>query len=181
MTTVEEILAFWFGAGMAKRWFVKDPDFDREVRRRLLGPHEGAAAGDHESWRENARGCLALAILLDQVPRNVFCGQPRAYATDAKALAVTRQALARSFGRELAQVERHFLYLPLEHSETLADQDDCLCLTAELDENPKWRDYARQHRDIIARFGRFPHRNAVLRRASTPEEMEFLEAPGSSF
>ena len=101
--------------------------------------------------------------------------------TDARARAVTRHAIERGFDRALAQVKRLFLYLPLEHSESLEDQELCLRLVAALDEDPKWLDYARRHRDIIARFGRFPHRNAVLSRESTPEELAFLQEPGSSF
>ena len=120
-------------------------------------------------------------LLLDQVPRNLYRDDPRAYPGDAAARAVTRRAIEAGFDRELGQAQRLFLYLPLEHSEVLADQEDCCRLVEELTDNPDWADYARQHRDIIARFGRFPHRNTVLGRESTPEEQDFLNRPGSSF
>jgi len=177
----EDVLDFWFAEGMAARWFKADEAFDQEVRQLLLPLHEQAAEGRLDHWQESAPGALALVILLDQVPRNMFRGEPRAFATDAQALAVTKRALAKGFDQELRQVERVFLYLPLEHCEDLADQELCVQLTSALDENPEWGDYARRHRDVIARFGRFPHRNAVLGRETTPEEAVFLQEPGSSF
>ncbi len=177
----EPILAFWFAPGMAERWFRKDPAFDVEVRARLQAPHEAAVAGGYAAWAESPRGALALVILLDQVPRNLYRDDPRAFASDAAALRVARAAIERGDDKRLEQVERLFLYLPLEHSESLADQEDCVRLFGMLDENPEWQDYAERHRDIIARFGRFPHRNAVLGRVCTPEEDEFLTRPGSSF
>jgi uncharacterized protein (DUF924 family) len=177
----EDVLAFWFAEGMDKRWFKADEAFDQEVRRALLPLHRQAAAGRLDRWQQSARGALALVVLLDQVPRNLFRGKARAFATDAEALAVTKSALEKGFDRELRQVERMFLYLPLEHCENLADQELCVKLTGALDENPEWCDYARRHRDIVARFGRFPHRNVVLGRATTPEESTFLKEPGSSF
>ena len=124
---------------------------------------------------------MALCLLLDQAPRNLFRDAPRAYATDAKALEVTRHALARDYDRRLPQAQRLVLYMPLEHSELLEDQELCVSLTGALDENPDWQKFAIQHRDIIARFGRFPHRNAVLERATAAKEAEFLSRPGSSF
>ena len=181
MPAAEDVLAFWFAEGMNERWFKSDEAFDREVRLALKALYEQAAAGRLNDWRESARGALALVILLDQVPRNLFRGDPRAFATDAQALAVTKGALAKGLDQELRQVERMFLYLPLEHCEDLADQELCVQLIGALDENPDWCDYARRHRDIVARFGRFPHRNAVLGRESTPEEAAFLKEPGSSF
>ena len=177
----EPILAFWFAPGMEARWFRKDPAFDTEVRAHLQAPHEAAVAGDHADWEAAPRGALALVLLLDQVPRNLYRDDPRAFASDAEALRIARAAIERGDDQSLRQVERVFLYLPLEHSEALADQEDCVRLTGTLDENPEWLDYAERHRDIIARFGRFPHRNAVLGRVSTPEEDEFLTQPGSSF
>jgi uncharacterized protein (DUF924 family) len=177
----DDILGFWFAPGMAERWFVKDDAFDDEVRRRLSAHYERAAAGRHDDWRATARGCLALCILLDQVPRNLYRDDPRAYATDAAALAVTRHAIAEGFDRTLSQSERAFLYLPLEHSEDLAHQEHCVHLMRALDEDPQWCDFAERHRDVIARFGRFPHRNAVLGRESTGAEAVFLKQPGSSF
>ena len=178
---VEAVLSFWFGEADRDKWFEKDADFDALVRDRLHGHYERACNGGCEAWRDSPRGCLALVILLDQVPRNLFRDDPRAFATDAAARAVMRHALARGFDRSLPQIERSFLYMPLEHSEDLADQEDCVRLMAALDENPEWTVYAAQHRDIIARFGRFPHRNRVLGRESSDAEIAFLKEPGSSF
>jgi uncharacterized protein (DUF924 family) len=179
--TPDDVLEFWFAPGMEERWFKKDAAFDDEVRQALLELYEQAAAGTLVVWRQSARGALALVILLDQVPRNLFRGDPRAFATDAEALAVTKRTLEGGLDKALRQAERVFLYLPLEHSEDLADQELCVTLTGALDENPEWHDYALRHRDVVARFGRFPHRNAVLGRANTPEEEAFLKEPGSSF
>ena len=179
--TIAEILDFCFAEGPVKRWFVKDPAFDAAVRARLASLHDAAVDGQFDDWRETPAGCVALCILLDQVPRNVFRGTAAAFASDPQARAVTRHALAQGFDRDLPQVQRLFLYLPLEHSEDLADQELSVQLIGALDEAPEWLDYAIRHRDIIARFGRFPHRNAALGRASTPEEEAFLTQPGSSF
>lgn len=181
MTTIDSLIAFWFGEGMKERWFAKDPEFDALVRRKLLPDYEAARDGRLSDWKGSARGCLALCILLDQVPRNVFRDSARAYATDDQAREVTHHALARGFQRQLTQVERLFLYLPLEHSEDLEDQQLCCRLIADLDEDPKRLDYAERHRDIVARFGRFPHRNAALGRPSTAEEQAFLKEPDASF
>ncbi len=178
---IAEVLEFWFGPGMGERWFKQDPAFDDEVRAQLGAAREAAEDGVLESWRDSAEGCLALIVLLDQAPRNLFRGRARAFATDAAARELTGHALARGFEAALTQDQRGFLYLPLEHSETLDHQDASLRLTAALDEDPSWHDYAVRHRDIIARFGRFPHRNAALGRESTPEELAFLEQPDSSF
>jgi uncharacterized protein (DUF924 family) len=184
-----DILLFWFGPqaerGKAhKRWFEKSEAFDREVRERFLASYQEAAAGELLRVRENPNECLALILLLDQFPRNMFRGTPRAFATDALALETARRAVARGFDRGMLAVERLFVYLPFEHSESLADQERACELMKPLDalqpELEAYR-YALLHRDIIQRFGRFPHRNAVLGRASTPEELEFLQGPGSSF
>lgn len=181
MTEPEEVIAFWFAEGREQQWFGGGEAFDALVREALCAAYEEAAAGRLDHWREWPKGCLALCILLDQFPRNVFRGTPRAFASDAQALVVTRHALAQGFDESLSQVERIFLYLPLEHSESLADQENCVHLVAGLTENPKWLRYAEAHRDVVARFGRFPHRNAILDRVCTPEEEAFLKEPGSSF
>ncbi len=181
MPSPDQVLDYWFAPGMAARWYVKDAGFDGEVRARLLPLHERATAGELEPWRAGARGCLALVILLDQVPRNLYRDDPRAFAKDAQALAITHRALERGLDRELSQIERLFLYLPLEHCESLEEQQLCCELVGALDENPEWHDHAIQHRDIIARFGRFPHRNAALGRQTTPEEAAFLIEPAPSF
>ncbi len=181
MTSISDVLGFWFGPGMAARWFASDPAFDAEVKARLGQAAETAARGELDHWGETPEGALALVLLLDQVPRNLHRGDTRAFDGDAAARAVTRRAIEAGFDRELDQAQRLFLYLPLEHSESLSDQEDCCRLIEELTDNPDWADYARQHREIIARFGRFPHRNAILGRESTAEEMDFLKEPGSSF
>jgi uncharacterized protein (DUF924 family) len=182
-------LLFWFGppgrrGKRDKRWFDRSDAFDRECKERFLGLHERAAAGELASWNDDPSEGLALILLLDQFPRNMFRGTPRAFATDRLALEAARQAVDRGFDRTLLPVERMFLYLPFEHSESLEDQTRACELTKPLDAYPETADayrYAVLHRDIIERFGRFPHRNAILGRASTPEEIEFLKQPGSSF
>lgn len=178
---IAAVLEFWFGPGMKERWFEEDPVFDAEVRARLGAPRERAAAGAFGAWRGCAEGCLALIVLLDQVPRNLFRGQARAFATDAAAREIMNHALAQGFDTALTQDQRGFLYMPLEHSESLEDQERFLRLTALLYEIPTWHEWALLHRDVIARFGRYPHRNAALGRDSTPEELAFLEQPDSSF
>ena len=151
-----------------------------EVRDALLPFHEAALRGQLTTWSESPEGALALLVLFDQMPRNVFRGTPRAFATDARARDVARAALERGFDRRVNDVERGFFYLPFMHSESLDDQRRCLALYEQrADENGA--KYARMHMDIIERFGRFPHRNAALGRESTPEEIEFLKQPGSSF
>ena len=184
-----EVLLFWFGGpdGQGKRhkyWFEKDEGFDREIRSRFLALYEKAAAGGLAHWKERPADCLALIVLLDQFPRNMFRGSARAFAADPLALDAARHAVARGYDRELAPVERLFVYLPFEHSEALEDQLKACELMEPLDAFPETADvyrYAIAHRDIIRRFGRFPHRNAVLGRASTAEEIEFLKQPGSGF
>jgi uncharacterized protein (DUF924 family) len=184
-----EVLLFWFGGPgehgkRHQRWFEKSEAFDREVRNRFLAAYEAAAGGGLVRWKEAARDCLALILLLDQFPRHMFRGAARAFAADPLALEAARHALARGYDRTLVPVERLFAYLPFEHSEALADQQRACELTQPLgafeETNDAYR-YALAHRDIIQRFGRFPHRNAALGRASTPEETEFLAQPGSSF
>lgn len=181
MTSISDVLGFWFAPDMAARWFAGDPAFDAEVKARLGRAAEAAARGELDGWADTPEGALALVLLLDQVPRHLYRGDARAFDGDAAARAVTRRAIEAGFDRELDQAQRLFLYLPLEHSEALADQEDCCRLMEELTDNPEWADYARQHRDIIARFGRFPHRNTILGRESTAEERDFLKEPGSSF
>ena len=179
---VARVLDFWFAQGNDEIWFKRDEAFDRAVREALAVDHERAAAGDYDAWTGTARGCLALILLLDQVPRNLFRDDARAYASDARARAIARHAIAEGFDQEIvSQTQRRFLYLPLEHSETLADQEEGCRLMATLDEDPVWLAWAVKHRDVIARFGRFPHRNAALGRESNAAEKDFLAQPGSSF
>lgn len=181
--TVEGVLGFWFNEAGPERWYANDPDFDALVRDRLGAASERAAAGALDGWRADARGCLALIILLDQAPRNIHRGTARAFAADAPARGAAAHAVARGFDRDerFDDAWRPFFYMPFMHSEDLADQDRCVALAAERLSGDETADHARRHREIITRFGRFPHRNAALGRASTPEEEAFLATPGSSF
>ena len=177
-----EVLGFWFAPERRESWFEASEAFDADVRRALAGWHEAAVSGRLGHWRESAEGCLALCILLDQAPRNIFRGTPRAFASDAQARAIARHAVERRFDLTFEDKDRRmFLYLPLEHSEELADQDLCVALCRERIDDPEYLRYAERHREIIERFGRFPHRNAILGRPSTPEEAAFLAEPFSSF
>lgn len=168
-----DVVAFWLNAG-PERWFSKNADFDALFRDRFLAQHEAAATGQLPEWSTSAEGCLALVLLLDQFPRNCFRGSPRAYATDPTARAVAEHAIASGFDEAVDQRLRFFFYLPYEHSESLADQER----SVELHERIGFSEYALHHRDIIRRFGRFPHRNAILGRVSTAEERAFLDAGG---
>ena len=191
MTPVDEILEFWFGpeperaqALRGTAWFKPDPAFDAELRRRFGALHERAAAGDLEHWREEPRACLALILALDQLPRNIFRGGARAFASDAKALELARHAIARGFDRELPAAARMFLYLPFQHSEELADQRRSVELSEAIAGDPESGDnlaYAKAHLEVIERFGRFPHRNTQLGRRSTPEEEAYVAQPGTGF
>ena len=171
----ETVLAFWRAAGPDK-WFKKDDAFDADIRTRFLATYEAAAAG-RLAWDETAHGALALLIVLDQFPRNMFRGSARAFAADPLARTIASRAIERGFDEVAAPSERSFFYLPFEHSEALADQERCIALNrARGDADAiKW---AEQHADIIRRFGRFPHRNKALGRATTPEEQAFLDGGG---
>jgi uncharacterized protein (DUF924 family) len=174
-----EVLAFWRAVGPDK-WFGKHPDLDAEIAARFAATWEIAATGALAQWEETPEGALALTIVLDQLPRNMFRGQARTYAGDALARAVATRALERGFDRRITHDERQFLYLPFMHSENLADQERCRALARGYGSDTFTR-FAEHHAEIIRRFGRFPHRNALLGRSSTPEEVEFLTQPGSSF
>lgn len=171
-----DILGFWLGAGPAK-WFKKVAAFDEAIRLKFEPTHHRAARGEYDAWAATAEGALALLLLLDQFPRNLYRGSGHAFATDAKARALARAAIERGFDRKVEPTLRNFFYLPFEHSEDLTDQDDCLALCAEagVADDIKW---AGLHRDIIVRFARFPHRNAALGRITSPEEQTFLDAGG---
>jgi uncharacterized protein (DUF924 family) len=174
--TPQDVIGFWRIAGPSK-WFAKKPAFDETIRLKFEPTHHAAARGTYDRWAATPEGALALLIVLDQFPRNLFRDSAHAYATDGKARAVARAAIAEGFDTEVEPEMRSFFYLPFEHSEDLADQNACLILCeASGDENAlKW---ARIHRDIIARFGRFPHRNAALGRTTTPEEQAFIDEGG---
>lgn len=176
----EALLDFWF-AQPKEKLFTADPAFDAELRERFGALHEAAARGELDDWRETPRGRLAVVILLDQLTRNFHRGTPQAFANDAKALALAKEAADSGQASALGDAERAFLYMPFEHSEELADQERGVELMAELDSDPAWHRFAVMHRDVIARFGRFPHRNAILGRQSSAEELAFLEEPNSSF
>ncbi|MBN8464464.1 MAG: DUF924 domain-containing protein [Dechloromonas sp.] len=190
--TAPEILAFWFGCpgepgyGHPRaEWFRKNEGFDAEIRSRFLPVVEAALAGRLAGWADEAQRLLALLIVLDQFPRNLFRGDARAFAGDAQALQLAATAVGKGWDRPLLAVERVFVYLPFEHSEVLADQERSVALfTALAAEHPGYDgflDYARRHHEVVARFARFPHRNAALGRLSTPEEMNYLAQPGSGF
>ena len=170
------VVAFWREAG-PDRWFTKDAAFDEDIRRRFLDVHEQAAAGKLTRWEQSAEGALALLILLDQFPRNMFRGDARAFATDPLARAIAAGALIRGFDAQAPDGMRGFFYLPFEHSEDLADQERGIAFykAAGDADGLKW---AEIHADIIRRFGRFPHRNAALGRTSTPAEQAFLDGGG---
>jgi uncharacterized protein (DUF924 family) len=180
-----EVLGFWFGSGgRDKRWFEKNAAFDREIATRFLALHDEARSGRLARWQRNRADCLALIVVLDQFSRNMYRGTARAFATDAVALGAAQHAVASGFDRSMQPVERMFVYLPFEHAESLEEQAKACELTKPLIDFPETADayrFALLHRDVIARFGRFPHRNALLGRVSTPEEAEFLQGPGSKF
>ena len=188
---MNEVLDFWFGRShsrefgkVQKKWFEKDTDFDAEVRDRFLPQYERAASGELDSWQDSPEKCLALIILLDQFPRNMFRATAQAFATDSKALAAAQHAINNQFDRELLTVQKWFVYLPFEHSENLEHQQKSVELFRQLSGEPDSDsviDFAMRHFQIIERFGRFPHRNQILGRDTTPEEAEFLKQPGSGF
>lgn len=189
--TSQSVLAFWFGSpdapgyGQPRReWFRKCSAFDARIRARFEATFELAARGGLSEWRATPAGALALIIVFDQFPRNMYRDSARAFATDALALQTARDMVARGEDRLLLPVQRHFVYLPFEHAEDLAMQEESVRLFETLRGDPHSEeaiDYAYRHHAIIARFGRFPHRNAILGRPSTAEEIEFLRQPGSGF
>jgi len=173
-----DVLRFWRAAG-PDRWYAKDDAFDAAIREQFLPTYEAAAAGRLDDWEASAEGALALVIVLDQFARNMFRNDARTFAADPVARAVADRAIARGYDRQFEPRERQFFYLPFEHCETLANQERCIALFRALGdaEMVKW---AEHHADIIRRFGRFPHRNAVLGRATTPAEQAFLDGGGFS-
>lgn len=176
----ETVLQFWFNETEPEKWFKKDEEFDRTVRARFADVCRRAAAGNLDAWQQTPRGCVALVIVLDQFPRNMYRGDARAFATDAAARAVLRRALASGFDKGLSVPEKQFLYMPLQHSEDAADQALSVALNTATG-NADLVKWAEAHHRIVERFGRFPHRNNILGRESTQEEVEFLKEKGSSF
>ena len=198
-TNPSEILEFWFGDALAspkqagaraQLWFGKNEDFDREIRNRFGALVELAAQGGLDAWRDEASSALALVLVLDQFPRNLYRGSARAFAFDSHALVVALESISREFDKALHPVQASFLYLPLEHAEDIEHQDQAVRLFEELTARAggelrpmfeSFTSYARRHRDVIQRFGRFPHRNAVINRQATPEEVAYLESGGDRF
>jgi uncharacterized protein (DUF924 family) len=187
--TPNDVLDFWFGTArpltMRKAWFTQSEDFDREIAQRFGATVDRALKGELVDWLDAPQSALAYILLLDQFTRNAFRGLPKSFAGDPLALAATRRLMAIDAHLALEPLHRLFVYLPLEHAEDLPAQEMSVRLFTELQqqapEAPGLVDYAQRHRDIIARFGRFPHRNIILGRVSTTEEVEFLKQPGSSF
>jgi uncharacterized protein (DUF924 family) len=181
------ILEFWFGAADLTQlvehrdiWFKRDEAFDADIRQRFADDVERALHGELDSMAADAAGTLALLLLLDQFPRNLFRGTAKAFSGDERARKIANTAIARGFEAAMSQRHRVFLYLPFQHSEEMRDQERSVLLFATLDDERGY-DFAVRHLDVIARFGRYPHRNAALGRQSTDEEIEFLKTPGSSF
>lgn len=174
----ESVVAFWFEAGES-RWFTKDDAFDADLRTRFEIAHQTAARGELAEWEETPAGALALVLLLDQIPRNIFRGSAHAFATDSPAREVAVRAIASGFDLRVEQAQRCFFYLPFEHSENADDQAHSVTLFEVLG-HAEYLKFARLHRDIVRRFGRFPHRNAVLGRTSTAAELAFLQSGGFS-
>jgi uncharacterized protein (DUF924 family) len=170
------VIAYWRRAGEAGQWFRKDPAFDRDFAERFAALHEGAARGELDAWADDAEGALALLILLDQYPRNAFRGSARMYATDAQARRIARAAIDAGHFERVDEALRLFFCLPFAHSEDLADQDVSVALNTRL--GAEALRHAEGHRDIVRRFGRFPHRNALLGRETTPDEAAFLADGG---
>ena len=196
---IDDLLDFWFGSldqngcadsAHAARWWKKDLAFDEEIRARFAGVHQAVRGRELDDWLAEPRGRLAQILVLDQFSRNMNRGKPAAFASDPRALELALEGLDRGDDRALPRDQRVFFYMPLMHSETMAMQDRAVALFTELRDSapPELREvsaghlkYAEMHRDIVRRFGRFPHRNAILGRTTTGAEVVFLEEPGSSF
>jgi uncharacterized protein (DUF924 family) len=196
---IDDILQYWFGADLEdltavrqqmQLWFTANPDTDRDVREHFEADLKQASSGALAEWKHSARGRLALIVLLDQVPRNIYRGTPEAFAYDAHALRLCLDGQACGHDHQLRPIERLVFYLPMQHAEDRAIQERSVrCMEALVDAVPSGMkemfvqclDFAVRHRDIIVRFGRFPHRNVILGRVSKPEEIAFLAEPGSSF
>ena len=178
MTISNQVITFWREAGAAK-WFARDDAFDAEFRQRFESAHFAAARGEYEAWMESAEDALALQILLDQFPRNSFRGTAHSYATDGLARHYAQRAVEAGLDRDVEASLRVFCYMAFEHSESLPHQDQAVSLIATLGDAEFLR-YAELHRDVIQRFGRFPHRNAALGRETTQEERDYLASGGFS-
>ncbi len=180
--TKQEVLKFWFEETAPAQWFQKNDTFDDEVRERFHVTYDMAAKDLCAEWARDADGVLSLCLVLDQFPRNMFRGTPKSYATDEKALLIAKAAISRGLDQILSPLKRRFVYLPFEHSENLNDQKRSVKLFESMKEaDPLGYEYALKHYEVIEKFGRFPHRNAVLGRDSTAEELKYLSLPGAGF
>ena len=179
-STIDEVNRFWFEELRPEDWFKKSEERDETIKQRFAAIYDRLREGVPASWLETPDGYVAAIVVLDQFPRNLFRGEKRSFATDPLALELAKQAIANGIDAELPPIKRWALYLPFEHSEDAADQVRCIELMRAL-ENPVALDWALRHKAVVDRFGRFPHRNAVLGRATTDEEGDFLKQPGSSF
>lgn len=178
---IARVLSFWFDDLTAEDYWVRNDDVDARIRAGFSAVYEKAANGSLDHWQETAEGALALVIALDQFPRNMFREDPRAWATDSKALSVAEAAIEKGFDRQLPNERCMFLYMPFEHSEDLMVQERSLEIFKRLELPEDTYGFVVRHHEIIERFGRFPHRNKVLGRKSTAEEIAFLEEPNSAF
>lgn len=180
--TRKEIIHFWFEESQPQQWFQKNDSYDREIKERFSVAYDMAREGLCDHWTVEAEGSLAFCILLDQFPRNMFRGSPKAFETDAMALDVAKAAIEKGFDKVLPVIKRRFLYLPFEHSESIEDQKRCVALFEQIkEEDPLAYDYAVRHLEVIEKYGRFPHRNKILGRQNTPEEEEYLADPDAGF
>ena len=175
MPNSDDILDFWFAEEMRTKWFASTPQLDATIRDQYERVWEAAMRGELEGWLDRPEGCLALAIILDQFPLNMFRGTPKGFASEAKSRDVARHAIDHSYDKQIDAARLAFLYMPFMHSENLVDQDLSVQLfeAAGLENNLR---FAQHHRDIVRRFGRFPHRNAILGRVSTPQELAYLNS-----
>lgn len=173
-TSAQDVLDFWFSENVEKHWFIRSDDLDEDIKQRFAALYEQAHSGALDAWGNELHSALALTIILDQFPRNMFRGSGRAFESDAKARQIAKAAIEKGFDQQLTAKERAFFYLPLMHSEDLNDQKKSVALYEVLG-NANSLDYAHQHLDIISQFGRFPHRNAALKRENTSQETEFLK------
>ena len=176
-----DVLRFWYGALTPEQWWKRDEEVDQEITVRFASLYLRLVDQVPESWLATPQGRLAAVIVLDQFPRNMFRDRPEAFAADDRALAVAKRAIDAGHDTALTQQQRAFLYMPFQHCEDLAEQQRSCDLFQSLDSNPDWYGYADRHREIVERFGRFPHRNRILGRVTTPEEAAFLKEPNSSF
>lgn len=188
VTDSQSILEFWFGSPAGdyrKQWFRKDPTLDAQIKTRFMDVYWAMVASPPDRWLSTANASLARIVVLDQFARNMFRGTPQSFAADPQALATADLAIERGYDKQLLPVERLFLYMPFEHSEHLTHQNRSVAyfesLVLEAPDLDHCLDYARRHRDVIAKFGRFPHRNEILERQSTEAELAFLKQPGSRF